>query len=97
MFQKLDELAKPSAILATNTSELSVTALAAATNRPENVIGMHWFNPAPVMKLIEIVKGETTADETVDAIRRLSTELGKETVVVKDRQGFRRRGRSPPT
>ncbi|ARP42305.1 3-hydroxybutyryl-CoA dehydrogenase [Geobacillus thermodenitrificans] len=88
VFQKLDELAKPSAILATNTSELSVTALAAATNRPENVIGMHWFNPAPVMKLIEIVKGETTADETVDAIRRLSTELGKETVVVKDRQGF---------
>ncbi|PJW21097.1 3-hydroxybutyryl-CoA dehydrogenase [Geobacillus thermodenitrificans] len=88
VFQKLDELAKPSAILATNTSELSVTALAAATNRPENVIGMHWFNPAPVMKLIEIVKGETTADETVDAIRRLSAELGKETVVVKDRQGF---------
>ncbi|MED0663565.1 3-hydroxyacyl-CoA dehydrogenase family protein [Geobacillus thermodenitrificans] len=88
VFQKLDELAKPSAILATNTSELSVTALAAATNRPENVIGMHWFNPAPVMKLIEIVKGETTADETVDAIRRLSTELGKETVVVKERQGF---------
>lgn len=88
VFRKLDELTKPGAILATNTSELSVTALAAATNRPENVIGMHWFNPAPVMKLIEIVKGETTADETVDAIRRLSAELGKETVVVKDRQGF---------
>ncbi|TCJ98170.1 3-hydroxybutyryl-CoA dehydrogenase [Geobacillus thermoleovorans] len=88
VFRKLDELTKPDAILATNTSELSVTALAAATNRPENVIGMHWFNPAPVMKLIEIVKGETTSDDTVDAIRRLSVELGKETVVVKDRQGF---------
>ncbi len=88
VFQQLDQLAKPDAILATNTSELSVTALAAATNRPENVIGMHWFNPAPVMKLIEIVKGETTSDDTVDAIRRLSVELGKETVVVKDRQGF---------
>ncbi|AGT31633.1 3-hydroxybutyryl-CoA dehydrogenase [Geobacillus genomosp. 3] len=88
VFQRLDELAGPNAILATNTSELSVTALAAATRRPERVIGMHWFNPAPVMKLIEIVKGETTSDETVDAIRRLSAELGKETVVVKDRQGF---------
>ncbi|ASS99849.1 MULTISPECIES: 3-hydroxyacyl-CoA dehydrogenase family protein [Geobacillus] len=88
VFQQLDQLAKPDAILATNTSELSVTALAAATKRPENVIGMHWFNPAPVMKLIEIVKGETTSDDTVDAIRRLSVELGKETVVVKDRQGF---------
>lgn len=88
VFQRLDQLAKPNAILATNTSELSVTALAAATNRPENVIGMHWFNPAPVMKLIEIVKGETTSDDTVDAIRHLSVELGKETVVVKDRQGF---------
>lgn len=88
VFQQLDQLAKPDAILATNTSELSVTALAAATNRPENVIGMHWFNPAPVMKLIEIVKGEATSDDTVDAIRRLSVELGKETVVVKDRQGF---------
>ncbi|MGP3561047.1 3-hydroxyacyl-CoA dehydrogenase family protein [Geobacillus sp. BK01] len=88
VFQRLDELAGPNAILATNTSELSVTALAAATRRPERVIDMHWFNPAPVMKLIEIVKGETTSDETVDAIRRLSAELGKETVVVKDRQGF---------
>jgi 3-hydroxybutyryl-CoA dehydrogenase len=88
VFQQLDRYAKKEAILATNTSELSVTALAAATARPDKVIGMHWFNPAPVMKLIEIVKGETTSDDTVAAIQRLSKEIGKETVVVKDRQGF---------
>lgn len=88
VFQQLDRYTKQEAILATNTSELSVTALAAATARPDKVIGMHWFNPAPVMKLIEIVKGETTSDDTVAAIQRLSEEIGKETVIVKDRQGF---------
>jgi 3-hydroxybutyryl-CoA dehydrogenase len=88
VFQQLDRYTKQEAILATNTSELSVTALAAATARPDKVIGMHWFNPAPVMKLIEIVKGETTSDDTVAAIQHLSKEIGKETVIVKDRQGF---------
>ncbi|NUK29238.1 3-hydroxyacyl-CoA dehydrogenase family protein [Parageobacillus sp. VR-IP] len=88
VFQQLDRYTKQEAILATNTSELSVTALAVATARPDKVIGMHWFNPAPVMKLIEIVKGETTSDDTVAAIQRLSEEIGKETVIVKDRQGF---------
>jgi 3-hydroxybutyryl-CoA dehydrogenase len=88
VFRQLDRYTKQEAILATNTSELSVTALAAATARPDKVIGMHWFNPAPVMKLIEIVKGETTSDDTVAAIQHLSKEIGKETVVVKDRQGF---------
>jgi 3-hydroxybutyryl-CoA dehydrogenase len=88
VFRELDSYTKRDAILATNTSELSITALAAATERPDKVIGMHWFNPAPVMKLIEIVKGETTSDDTVAAIQRLSKEIGKETVVVKDRQGF---------
>ncbi|RSK26195.1 3-hydroxyacyl-CoA dehydrogenase family protein [Bacillus sp. HMF5848] len=88
MFKQLDELAPEHIILATNTSELSVTAIAAATSRPEKVVGMHWFNPAPVMKLIEIVRGVDTSDETVAEIERVSTEIDKETVVVKDAQGF---------
>jgi len=88
VFQQLDELSKKEAILATNTSELSVTAIAAATSRPDKVIGMHWFNPAPLMKLIEIVKGVTTSDETVDIVKQLSKEIGKDAVVVKDAQGF---------
>lgn len=88
MFQELDELTGKEVILATNTSELSVTAIAAATLRPDQVIGMHWFNPAPVMKLIEIVKGIDTSDQTIEAIRLLSEEIGKETVLVKDAQGF---------
>ncbi|MTH54593.1 3-hydroxybutyryl-CoA dehydrogenase [Bacillus mangrovi] len=88
VFEELDRLAPVEAILATNTSELSVTAIAAATERPEKVLGMHWFNPAPVMKLIELVKGEDTAQETIERVQDVSREIGKETVVVKDRQGF---------
>jgi 3-hydroxybutyryl-CoA dehydrogenase len=88
IFKELDELTEKGVILATNTSELSVTAIAAATKRPDQVIGMHWFNPAPVMKLIEIVKGIDTSDQTIEAIRKLSAEIGKETVLVKDAQGF---------
>ncbi|GMB09721.1 3-hydroxyacyl-CoA dehydrogenase [Thermolongibacillus altinsuensis] len=88
IFQELDRYAKREAILATNTSELSVTAIASATTRPDQVVGMHWFNPAPVMKLIEIVKGVTTSEETVETIQQLSEEIGKETVIVKDMQGF---------
>ncbi|TDL80781.1 3-hydroxyacyl-CoA dehydrogenase family protein [Peribacillus frigoritolerans] len=88
IFKELDELTEKGVILATNTSELSVTAIAAATKRPDQVIGMHWFNPAPVMKLIEIVKGIDTSDQTIETIRKLSEEIGKETVLVKDAQGF---------
>lgn len=88
VFEELDRLAPPEAILATNTSELSVTAIAAATSRPEKVLGMHWFNPAPVMKLIELVQGEDTSPETMELVKEFSHEIGKETVVVKDRQGF---------
>ena len=88
LFEKLEEITPPGAILSTNTSELSVTAIASATNRPDKVIGMHWFNPAPIMKLVEIVKGEDTSDETVRAIKTVSEEVDKETVLVKDRQGF---------
>ncbi|MCF6408954.1 3-hydroxyacyl-CoA dehydrogenase family protein [Pseudalkalibacillus salsuginis] len=88
VFKQLDEFAPKDAILATNTSELSVTAIASATERPGRVIGMHWFNPAPIMKLIEIVTGIDTSDETVKVIELVSEEIGKETVVVKDTQGF---------
>ncbi|GGJ56710.1 3-hydroxybutyryl-CoA dehydrogenase [Anoxybacillus voinovskiensis] len=88
VFEQLDRYAKQEAILATNTSELSVTAIAAATKRPSQVVGMHWFNPAPVMKLIEIVKGVETSEQTIEAIQQLSESIGKETVIVKDMQGF---------
>ncbi|MGM7702561.1 3-hydroxyacyl-CoA dehydrogenase family protein [Pseudalkalibacillus sp. Hm43] len=88
IFEQLDRFASPDAILATNTSELSVTSIASATNRPDRVIGMHWFNPAPIMKLIEIVKGIDTSDETIKAVENVSSEVGKETVLVKDAQGF---------
>lgn len=88
IFKQLDSYASSSTILATNTSELSVTAIASATNRPEKVLGMHWFNPAPVMKLIEIVRGVDTAEHTIQAVKELAEEIGKETVVVKDMQGF---------
>ncbi|KGX84941.1 3-hydroxyacyl-CoA dehydrogenase family protein [Pontibacillus marinus] len=88
LFGKLEELTPSETILSTNTSELSVTAIASATKRPEKVIGMHWFNPAPIMKLVEIVKGEDTSEETVSVIEAVSKEVGKETVLVKDRQGF---------
>jgi 3-hydroxybutyryl-CoA dehydrogenase len=75
-------------ILATNTSELSVTAIAGATRCPDRVIGMHWFNPAPRMKLIEVVVSVDTSDETVEKTVALSIASGKEVVLVKDRQGF---------
>ncbi|NNU89964.1 3-hydroxyacyl-CoA dehydrogenase family protein [Anoxybacillus sp. CHMUD] len=88
VFEQLDRYAKQEAILATNTSELSVTAIAAATKRPSQIVGMHWFNPAPVMKLIETVKGVATSEQTIEVIQQLSEEIGKETVVVKDMQGF---------
>ncbi|HDX9578537.1 TPA: 3-hydroxyacyl-CoA dehydrogenase family protein [Bacillus pseudomycoides] len=88
IFKQLDSYASPSTILATNTSELSVTAIASATNRTEKVLGMHWFNPAPIMKLIEIVRGVDTAETTIQVVKELAEEIGKETVVVKDMQGF---------
>jgi len=88
LFIQLDELAPAHAVLATNTSELSVTAIAAATTRPERVIGMHWFNPPERMSLVENVRALQTSDETLEATRALSERCGKETVVVEDRQGF---------
>lgn len=88
IFAELDRICKPEAILASNTSSLSITEIASATGRPEKVIGMHFFNPAPIMKLIEIIKGITTSQETYDAIKELSLNIGKEPVEVAEAPGF---------
>lgn len=88
LFKQLDNLCPPHTILATNTSELSCTAIASATTRPDKVIGMHWFNPPAVMKLIEIVRAVQTSDETLAVTEAISHKMGKETVVCKDAQGF---------
>ncbi|HPP31601.1 MAG TPA: 3-hydroxyacyl-CoA dehydrogenase NAD-binding domain-containing protein, partial [Soehngenia sp.] len=76
-FKKIDEVCKKEAILATNTSSLSITEIANATNRPDKVIGMHFFNPVPVMKLIEVIKGIATSEETKKSIFELAIELDK--------------------
>ena len=88
LFRRLDELTRPEAILATNTSSISITKIAAASGRPEKVIGMHFMNPVPVMKLVEIIRGLETSDETAAAIRELTEKLGKVPVEVKDFPGF---------
>jgi 3-hydroxybutyryl-CoA dehydrogenase len=88
VLKQLDELCAPSVILATNTSSISITRLAAATGRPEKVIGMHFFNPVPIMVPIEIVRGLKTAHETVEAALRLAEQLGKQAFVVNDSPGF---------
>lgn len=89
VFAELDAICPRETILATNTSQLSITAIASATQRRDRVVGMHWFNPAPVMRLIEIVRGLETSDATVETIVDLSHKVGKETVVCKkDTQGF---------
>lgn len=88
IFSTVSGVASPETIFATNTSELSVTAIASATPCPGRVIGMHWFNPATRMKLIEIVVGVETSDDTLSKTVALSKSVGKEPVIVKDRQGF---------
>ena len=88
VFRLLDGAAPAHALLLSNTSELSIAALASATSRPDRVAGMHWFNPPPLMKLIEIVRAEETSDETVAAVEDLSRRMGKETVVCRDARGF---------
>jgi 3-hydroxybutyryl-CoA dehydrogenase len=88
VFQALDEQLKDDAILATNTSSISITELASHTGRPEKFIGMHFFNPVPVMDLIEIIRGLTTSDETYETARELAGRLGKEPVEVGDFPGF---------
>jgi 3-hydroxybutyryl-CoA dehydrogenase len=88
IFRDLDRLARPEIILASNTSSISITKLAALTKRPEKVIGMHFFNPVPVMKLVEVIRGLATAQETFETVRDLSLKLGKTPVEVNDAPGF---------
>jgi 3-hydroxybutyryl-CoA dehydrogenase len=88
VFRALNERLGEDAILATNTSSISITELAATTRRPERFIGMHFFNPVPLMKLVEIVRGLETADETQSAVHELAERLGKEPVEVRDFPGF---------
>ncbi len=88
IFKQLDEACSESAILATNTSSISITQIAAATSRPERVIGMHFMNPVPIMKLVEIIRGYNTHDEVTNTIMELSKTLGKTPVEVNDYPGF---------
>jgi 3-hydroxybutyryl-CoA dehydrogenase len=88
VFRRADALFPPEGILASNTSSIPITSLAAATGRPDRVIGMHFFNPVPVLKLVEVVRGRETSDGTADAITRLAVELGKTPAVANDFPGF---------
>ncbi|MEJ6589484.1 MAG: 3-hydroxybutyryl-CoA dehydrogenase [Crocinitomicaceae bacterium] len=88
IFKQLDELADEGTILATNTSSISITQIAAVTNRADKVIGMHFMNPVPIMKLVEIIRGYSTSDKVTDSIMDLSKSLGKSPVEVNDYPGF---------
>lgn len=88
IFRKLDEICPAETILATNTSSISITEIAAATGRPDRVVGMHFFNPVPVMQLIEVIRGLATSDTTFDLIMELGKKLGKTPVAVNDYPGF---------
>jgi 3-hydroxybutyryl-CoA dehydrogenase len=88
VFRRADATLPPAAILASNTSSIPITSLAAATSRPDKVIGMHFFNPVPVLKLVEVVRGRETSDQTAAAITRLAEELGKTPAVANDFPGF---------
>lgn len=88
IFRDVDALLAPEAILATNTSSISITELAAATSRADRFIGMHFFNPVPVMKLVEVIRGLATSDATFETVMELSKKLGKEPVAVNDYPGF---------
>jgi len=88
IFRDLDRLARPEVILASNTSSISITKLAALTKRPEKVIGMHFFNPVPVMKLVEVIRGLATSQETFSETRNLALQLDKTPVEVNDAPGF---------
>jgi len=88
IFRELDALVRPEVILASNTSSISITKLAALTKRQEKVIGMHFFNPVPVMKLVEVIRGLATSQETFETVRELSVKLQKTPVEVNDAPGF---------
>jgi 3-hydroxybutyryl-CoA dehydrogenase len=88
LFAQLDGLAKPDALIASNTSSISITRLAAATKRPDKVIGMHFFNPVPVMQLVELIRGLATSDATYAAAEAISQKIGKHPVKVRNSPGF---------
>ena len=88
IFKELDTICKPETILASNTSSISITAIAAATKRPEKVLGMHFFNPAPAMKLVEVIRGARTNDESFQAVYACAKEIGKNPVEVGEAPGF---------
>ena len=88
VYKELDQLCAKDTILATNTSGLSITEIASMTKRPEKVIGMHFFNPVPVMKLVEIIKGQSTSEETFAVIKALSEKFGKTPITVNEAPGF---------
>jgi 3-hydroxybutyryl-CoA dehydrogenase len=88
IFRRADAVLPPTAVLASNTSSIPIGLLAAATGRPDKVIGMHFFNPVPVLKLVEIIRARDTSDETAEAITRLAGELGKTPAVANDFPGF---------
>ncbi len=88
IFEKIDSVTGPDSILATNTSSISITKIAAVTGRPEKVIGMHFFNPVPLMKLVEVIRGIATSDETYGTVKDLSEKLGKVPVECNDSPGF---------
>jgi 3-hydroxybutyryl-CoA dehydrogenase len=88
VFRDIDAAAKESTIIATNTSGLSITEMAAVTARPDRVVGMHFFNPVPVMKLVEVIRGFATSDTTVEVIKNLSEKMGKTAIEVQEAPGF---------
>ena len=88
VFAELDEAVQPDAILVSNTSSLSITEIASATNRPDKVLGMHFFNPAPVMKLVEVIRGIATSQETVDRVLEVTRDVDKQPVEVAEAPGF---------
>jgi 3-hydroxybutyryl-CoA dehydrogenase len=88
IFRDLDRICRPEVLLASNTSSISITRLAAVTGRPQKIIGMHFFNPVPVMKLVEVIRGLATAQETFEAVRALAVKLEKTPVEVNDAPGF---------
>jgi 3-hydroxybutyryl-CoA dehydrogenase len=88
LFRRADQELPPAAVFASNTSSIPIGTLAAATDRPDKVIGMHFFNPVPVLKLVEIIRGRDTSDETADAVTQLAHELGKTPAVANDFPGF---------
>lgn len=88
IFGEMDRIAQPEAILASNTSSISITQIAAATRRPEKVIGMHFMNPVPLMRLVEVIRGLATGDETMQVILQVCRQMGKEPVEANDSPGF---------